>query len=215
MHGLVLLDAADEVLRPAILWNDQRTAAECDEIRAAVGPERLIEITGNDALTGFTAPKLVWVRDHEPDVWARVAHVLLPKDYVRLRLTGEYAIDKADGAGTILFDLAARDWSPEVLAALGIDPAWMPPTFEGPEVTGTRDAPRPRRRPVCGPARRSWPVAATRPRTRSASASVDPGTMALSLGTSGVVFAADGPAAPRAARASSTRSATPSRTAGT
>ena len=84
MHGLVLLDAADEVLRPAILWNDQRTAAECDEIREAVGPERLIAITGNDALTGFTAPKLVWVRDHEPEVWARVAHVLLPKDYVRL-----------------------------------------------------------------------------------------------------------------------------------
>ena len=89
----------DAVLRPAILWNDQRTAAECDVIRAAVGPERLIAITGNDALTGFTAPKLVWVRDHEPEVWARVAHVLLPKDYVRLRLTGEHAMDKADGAG--------------------------------------------------------------------------------------------------------------------
>ena len=88
MHGLVLLDAAGEVLRPAILWNDQRTAAECDAIRAAVGPERLIEITGNDALTGFTAPKLAWVRDHEPEIWARVAHVLLPKDYVRSALTG-------------------------------------------------------------------------------------------------------------------------------
>ncbi len=82
----------------------------------AVGPERLIAITGNDALTGFTAPKLVWVRDHEPDVWRRGAHVLLPKDYLRLRLTGDHAIDKADGAGTLLFDLAARDWSPEVLA---------------------------------------------------------------------------------------------------
>ena len=127
------------MLRPAILWNDQRTAAECDEIRAAVGRERLIEITGNDALTGFTAPKLVWVRDHEPEVWARIAHVLLPKDYVRLRLTGEHAIDKADGAGTLLFDLAARDWSAEVLDALGIDPgAWLPRTFEGPEVTGRR-----------------------------------------------------------------------------
>ena len=102
-----------------------------------VGPQRLIEITGNDALTGFTAPKLVWVRDHEPETWRRVAHVLLPKDYVRLRLTGEHAIDKADGPGTLLFDLAARDWSPEVLDALEIDPAWMPPTFEGPEVTGS------------------------------------------------------------------------------
>ena len=137
MHGSVLLDAAGAVLRPAILWNDQRTAHACDEIRAAVGPERLIAITGNDALTGFTAPKLVWVRDHEPGVWDRIAHVLLPKDYVRLRLTGEYALDKADGAGTLLFDLAARDWSREVLAALRIDPAWMPPTHEGPEVTGT------------------------------------------------------------------------------
>ena len=99
MHGLVLLDAAGDVLRPAILWNDQRTAAECDAIRAAVGPERLIAITGNDALTGFTAPKLVWVRDHEPAIWDRIAHVLLPKDFVRHRLTGEYALDKADGAG--------------------------------------------------------------------------------------------------------------------
>ena len=126
------------VLRPAILWNDQRTAARVRrDPRRRSGRERLIEITGNDALTGFTAPKLVWVRDHEPDIWARVAHVLLPKDYVRLRLTGDHAIDKADGAGTILFDLAARDWSPEVLAALGIDPAWLPPTFEGPVVTGT------------------------------------------------------------------------------
>jgi xylulokinase len=166
MHGLVLLDAADTVLRPAILWNDQRTARACDEIREAVGRERLIAITGNDALTGFTAPKLVWVRDQEPDVWSRVAHVLLPKDYVRLRLTGDHALDKADGAGTILFDLAARDWSPEVVAALRINPAWLPPTFEGPVVTGTVA----RRRPAVtglAPGRPSWPAAATRPRTRS------------------------------------------------
>ena len=162
MHGLVLLDAAGEVLRPAILWNDQRTEAECDAIRAAVGARRLVEITGNDALTGFTAPKLAWVRAHEPEVWARVAHVLLPKDYVRLALTGEYAMDKADGAGTQLFDLAARDWSPVMLEALGIDPAWMPPTFEGPEVTGVGLARRPRRRRACEPARRSWRAAATR-----------------------------------------------------
>jgi len=188
MHGAVLLDRAGSVLRPAILWNDQRTGAECDAIRRAVGPERLISITGNDALTGFTAPKLVWVRDHEPDVWRRIAHVLLPKDYVRLRLTGEYALDKADGAGTLLFDLAARDWSAEVLAALEIDPAWMPPTFEGPEVTGL----------ITGEA-----AAATglRPGTpvvagggdQAANAvgvgAVAAGTVALSLGTSGVVFA--------------------------
>ncbi len=168
MHGAVLLDGAGEVLRPAILWNDQRTAAECDAIREAVGAARLIEITGNDALTGFTAPKLVWVRDHEPAVWERIAHVLLPKDFVRHRLTGEYALDKADGAGTILFDLAARDWSAEVVAAVGIDPVWLPPTFEGPAVTGSVTA---EAAAVTG-LREGTPVvagAATRRRTRSGS----------------------------------------------
>jgi xylulokinase len=188
MHGLVLLDAAGEVLRPAILWNDQRTAHACDEIREAVGPERLIAITGNDALTGFTAPKLVWVRDHEPDIWARVAHVLLPKDYVRLRLTGEYALDKADGAGTILFDLEARDWSPAVLDALRIDPAWLPPTFEGPTVTGgvsTSAA-------AATGLRAGTPVVAgggDQAANAGGVGAVSPGVVALSLGTSGVVFA--------------------------
>jgi xylulokinase len=188
MHGAVLLDAAGDVLRPAILWNDQRTAAECDAIRGAVGPERLIAITGNDALTGFTAPKLVWVRDHEPDVWRRIAHVLLPKDYLRLRLTGEYAMDKADGAGTLLFDLAARDWSREVLDALEIEPAWMPPTWEGPEVTGTVTAEAAKATGL----RAGTPVVAGGG-DQSANAvgvgAVTVGTMALSLGTSGVVFA--------------------------
>jgi xylulokinase len=189
MHGAVLLDAAGEPLRPAILWNDQRTSAECDAIREAVGPERLIAITGNDALTGFTAPKLVWVRDHEPDVWARVAHVLLPKDFVRHRLTGEYALDKADGAGTILFDLAARDWSAEILEALRIDPEWLPPTFEGPAVTGvvTVEA------AAATGLRAGTPVVAGGGDQASNAVGVgvvSPGTMALSLGTSGVVFAA-------------------------
>jgi len=189
MHGAVLLDAADDVLRPAILWNDQRTARECDLIRAAVGPERLIEITGNDALTGFTAPKLVWVRDHEPDIWARTAHVLLPKDYLRLRLTGEYAMDKADGSGTILFDLAARDWSNEVLATLHIDRALMAPTFEGPQVTGTLTADAAAATGLIA----GTPVVAGGG-DQSANAvgvgAVAPGVVALSLGTSGVVFAA-------------------------
>jgi xylulokinase len=189
MHGLVLLDQAGAVLRPAILWNDQRTAAECDAIRAAVGPERLIEITGNDALTGFTAPKLVWVRDHEPEIWARIAHVLLPKDYVRLRLTGEYAMDKADGAGTILFDLAARDWSAEVLAALEVDAAWMPPTFEGPVITGAVTAGA----AAATGLKPGTPVVAGGGDQAANAVGVgviDPGSMALSLGTSGVVFAA-------------------------
>src|SRR5688572_28931091 len=91
MHGLVLLDASGEVLRPAILWNDGRTSEQCDEIRARIGRERLIQITGNDALTGFTAPKILWVQQHEPDIYARARHVLLPKDYIRYRLTGQYA----------------------------------------------------------------------------------------------------------------------------
>jgi xylulokinase len=189
MHGLVLLDAADRVLRPAILWNDQRTAAECDEIRAAVGSERLVEVTGNDALTGFTAPKLVWVRNHEPDVWRQAAHVLLPKDYVRLHLTGDHATDKADGAGTILFDLAARDWSSEILDALAIPRPWMPPTYEGPAMTGTVTAGA----AAATGLRAGTPVVAgggDQAANAVGVGVVSPGTMALSLGTSGVVFAA-------------------------
>jgi xylulokinase len=188
MHGAVLLDAGDHVLRPAILWNDQRTTHACDEIREAVGAQRLIAITGNDALTGFTAPKLVWVRDHEPDIWSRVAHVLLPKDYVRLRLTGDHAIDKADGAGTILFDLAARDWSPEVVAALRIDPAWLPPTFEGTAVTGSVSAAA----AAATGLRAGTPVVAgggDQAANAVGTGAVDEGVVTLSLGTSGVTFA--------------------------
>jgi xylulokinase len=188
MHGAVLLDAAGAVLRPAILWNDQRTATECDEMRAAVGPERLIAITGNDAITGFTAPKLLWVRRHEPDAWARLAHVLLPKDYLRYRLTGDHAMDKADGSGTILFDLAARTWSSEVLTSLELEPRWFPPTFEGTEVTGTVT----RLAAEATGLRVGTPVVAGGG-DQSANAVgvgvVAEGTVALSLGTSGVVFA--------------------------
>jgi xylulokinase len=189
MHGAVLLDAVGEVLRPAILWNDQRTAEECDLIRERVGAEQLVAITGNDALTGFTAPKLLWVQRHEPDVWRRAAHVLLPKDYVRQRLTGDFAMDKADGSGTQLFDLAQRDWSPLVLAALDIDPDLMPPTFEGPEVTGEIS----RAAAEASGLRPGTPVVAGGG-DQSANAvglgAVGPGVVALSLGTSGVVFAA-------------------------
>jgi len=194
MHGLVALDDRDEVLRPAILWNDQRTGAECDAIRGIIGRRRLIEITGNDALPGFTAPKLLWLRRHEPDVWASIAHVLLPKDFVRLRLTGEHALDRADGSGTILFDLAARDWSPEILDALAIEPRWLPPTFEGPMVTGTITE---------GAAsatglRAGIPVVAGGGDQAAAAVgvgSVVPGVSSLSLGTSGVLFTTtEGPA---------------------
>jgi len=120
MHGLVLLDDQNRILRPAILWNDQRTGAECQEITAALGFDRLLQITGNKALTGFTAPKILWVRRHEPHIYAQIAHILLPKDYVRFRLTGGYAVDKADGAGMLLFDLNKRDYSDEVLDILEI-----------------------------------------------------------------------------------------------
>ncbi len=189
MHGLVLLGADDAPLRPAILWNDQRTAAECDEMRAALGLERLVAITGNDALPGFTAPKLLWVRNHEPDVYAAARRMLLPKDYLRLRLTGVHATDRAGGSGTQLFDLARRDWSAELLDQLGIDPGLLPPTFEGPEVTGT----------VSREAAESTGLAVGTPvvagggdqaATAVGTGVVDPGAVMLSLGTSGVVFAA-------------------------
>jgi xylulokinase len=139
MHGLVCLDERGKVLRPAILWNDQRTAAECREIEERVGLDRLIALTGNRALTGFTAPKLLWLRRHEPEVYARIDRILLPKDYVRYRLTGEWAIDAADASGTLLFDVANRRWSDDVLAALEIPHEWLPPVAESTKNAGAGD----------------------------------------------------------------------------
>ena len=179
MHGLVVLDDRDRVLRPAILWNDQRTGAECAEIEERVGLARLIRLTGNRALTGFTAPKLLWLRRHEPDTYARIAHVLLPKDYVRLRLTGEHAIDVADASGTLLFDVAARRWSREMLGALELDPAWLPRALESPEISGATAG--------------GIPVAAGAGDQAAAALGVGvdrPGPVSVVLGTSGVVFAA-------------------------
>lgn len=189
MHGLVLLDEKGEVIRPALLWNDQRTGKECHEIREILGKSNLIAITGNDALTGFTAPKIRWVQKNEPDLYASVRHILLPKDYVRLKLTGEHATDKAGAAGTLLFDIAARNWSPEVLKALDINPSFMPQTFEGTEITGKLSAKAGKLLgllagiPVVGgggdQAAQGVGVGA-----------VEEGIIALTLGTSGVVFAA-------------------------
>jgi xylulokinase len=167
MHGLVVLDDRGRVLRPAILWNDQRTGAECREIEARVGLERLIELTGNRALTGFTAPKLLWLRRHEPDVYARIAHVLLPKDYVRLRLTGKRLIDAAEASGTLLFDVARRCWSEEVIEALELEPSWLPEARESTEIAGAGDQ-----------AAAALGVGVDRP-----------GPLSVVLGTSGVVFA--------------------------
>lgn len=188
MHGLVLLDDAGKVLRPAILWNDQRTQSQCDEIHQVIGKEKFIRITGNVALTGFTAPKILWVKENEPDVFAKAKHVLLPKDYIRFCLTGEYAMDKADGAGTVLFDLKARDWSDEVLAALGIPREWMPRTFEGTEFTGQVNEEAARLTGL----KAGTPVAAGGGDQAAGAVgvgAVEPGIIGLTVGTSGVVFA--------------------------
>jgi xylulokinase len=179
MHGLVALDEADRVLRPAILWNDGRTAAECAEIERRVGLSALIARTGNRALPGFTAPKLLWLERHEPEVHARIRRVLLPKDYVRLRLCGERATDVADASGTLLFDVAARGWSVSVVEALGVDPAWLPRVLESPQVSGVTAG--------------GVPVAAGAGDQAAGALGVGvdrPGPASVVLGTSGVVFAA-------------------------
>jgi xylulokinase len=179
MHGLVALDAHDNVIRPAILWNDQRTQAECEEIEKTIGLERLIALTGNRALTGFTAPKLLWLRHHEPDSYARIARVALPKDYVRLKLTGEHATDVSDASGTLLLDVANRAWSQDVLEALQIDPAWLPAVLESPAISGTTND--------------GTPVAAGAGDQAAGALGVGvdrPGPVSVALGTSGVVFAA-------------------------
>jgi xylulokinase len=180
MHGLVALGEDDRPLRPAILWNDGRTQRQCDAIEAAVGFDRLVELTGNRALAGFTAPKLLWLRDEEPDVFGRIRRILLPKDYVRLRLCGEHAIDVADASGTLLFDVARRAWSDEVVAALDLDPAWLPRALESPEVSGTAFG--------------DVPVAAGAGDQAGGALGVgvvaEGGPASVVLGTSGVVFAA-------------------------
>jgi xylulokinase len=185
MHGLVALDAAGRVIRPAILWNDQRTGAECTEIEERIGLDRLIALTGNRALTGFTAPKLLWLRRHEPEAYGRIARIMLPKDYVRLRLTGEWATDVADASGTLLLDVAARTWSTEVLDALELPAAWLPALHESPEVSGVTLA----RDKVS----QGIPVAAGSGDCAAAAVGVGidrPGPLSIVMGTSGVVFAA-------------------------
>lgn len=136
MHGSVLLDKADEVLRPALLWCDQRTKKQCVEITEKFGTEKLIELVSNPAIAGFTLPKLLWVRENEPDIWKQVKTILLPKDYVRLRLSGDKATDVTDASGTLFFDVKRRTWSEEVLGALSIDKSLLPGLFESTEITG-------------------------------------------------------------------------------
>lgn len=188
MHGLVTLDERAQVLRPAILWNDQRTAEECAWITERVGADRVLALTGNPVLTGFTAPKLIWMRRHEPELYARIGHILLPKDYVRFRLTGELASDVADASGTSLFDVRRRGWSKEMLERLEVPESWLPAvvestartgavTPEGEEATGL-----PAGTPVVGGAGDQAAQAV-------GTGIVAPGLISVTIGTSGVVFA--------------------------
>jgi xylulokinase len=136
MHGLVMLDENGNVLRRSIIWCDGRTAKECEEITELVGRDRLMEITKSPALTGFTASKILWVRKHEPEIYEKCRHILLPKDYIRFKLTGAFATDVSDASGMQLLDIAARDWSDEVLEKLNIDRALLAPVLESPDVSG-------------------------------------------------------------------------------
>ena len=189
MHGSVFLDAQNAVIRPAILWNDQRTAAECGEIERRVGGKaRLLQLVSNPALTGFTAPKILWLRNHEPENFARVKKVLLPKDYIRFRLTGTFATEVSDASGTLLLDVVNRRWSQEMLGKLDIPSEWLPPVFESPEITGkmtpeaaTELGLEPGIPVVGGGGDQAAGAVGT--------GVVEPGILSVALGTSGVVFA--------------------------
>ena len=188
MHSLVMLDENNEVIRPAILWCDGRTAKECEEITERVGADRLIEITANPALTGFTASKIMWVKNNEPENYAKCRHILLPKDYVRFKLTGEYATDVSDASGMQLLDVANRCWSDEVLEKLDIDKSLLAKVYESAEVTGyiTAEAARltgvPEGTPVAGGAGDNAAAAV-------GTGVVEDGKAFATIGTSGVVFA--------------------------
>jgi xylulokinase len=187
MHGVVLLDKALAVLRPSLIWCDQRSQAQCDWITQKVGVEQLIQYVSNPALTGFSAPKILWVRDNEPQLYERAAHFLLPKDFVRFRLTGEFATDVSDASGTLLFDVTHRRWSPEMLSALGIDSQILPKAFESPEITGeiTREV-----AVLTGLSAGTPVVAGAGDQAASAVGNgiVLPGLTSATLGTSGVIF---------------------------
>src|SRR5437588_838131 len=189
MHGAVLLDGSGEVLRPALIWCDQRTDAQCRSITERVGAARLIELTSNPALTNFTLTKMLWVREHEPELWARVRTVLLPKDYVRFRLTGERATDVADASGTLLFDVAGRRWSDAMLGATEIEKACLPTAFESTEITGRVSA----EGAAATGLREGTPVVAGAGDQAAGAVGmgiVRPGAVSATIGTSGVVFAA-------------------------
>jgi xylulokinase len=189
MHGCVMLDAAGAVIRPALIWCDQRTQPQCDWLTQKIGYERLIELTANPALPNFTLTKLLWVRDHQPEIFAQIAHVLCPKDYVRFRMTGTYAMDMQEASGTLLLDVVHRRWSTEVAEAAGIPLAWLPPLFEGPEICAHISS--------AGAAATGLsidtPVAAGAGDQGAGAVGMGilaPGSVSATIGTSGVVFAA-------------------------
>jgi xylulokinase len=189
MHGAVLLDGEGEVVRPALIWCDQRTGEQCRSITERVGAERLIELTLNPALTGFTLPKLLWAREREPELWVRVRTILLPKDYIRFRLTGERATDVADASGTLLFDVAGRRWSAEMLDAAEISADYLPRVFESQEITGRVSAEGAEATGL----RAGTPVVAGAGDQAAGAVGmgiVRPGAVSATIGTSGVVFAA-------------------------
>jgi xylulokinase len=194
MHGAVLLDSQDEVVRPALIWCDQRTEAQVRELSELFGTDRLIQLTCNPPLTNFTLTKLLWVRENEPHNWQRVAHVMLPKDYVRFRLTGERAIDMADASGTLMLDVARRAWSAEVLSKTGIDRALLPALGESPDICGKISATA----AAATDLKEGTPVVAGAGDQAAGAVGmgiVRPGTVSATIGTSGVVFAAtDSPA---------------------
>src|SRR5665213_534944 len=188
MHGLVILDADHNVIRPSLIWCDQRSQAQVDWVNSKVGKAQVLEYTANPVLTGFTLPKLLWVRDNEPQLFERMRHVLLPKDYVRFRLTGEFATEVSDASGTALFDVVKRRWSFELVEAVGLDRAILPWCFESSDVSGK--IPRAMAE-LTGLAEGTPVVGGAGDQAASAvdNGIVEPGLVSCTLGTSGVVFA--------------------------
>lgn len=188
MHGLVILDKDNNVLRPAILWNDQRTQEECDYLNNEIGQEKISKYTGNKALTGFTAPKVLWVRKHEKEIFDKIAHILLPKDYIRFKLTGEFASEVSDASGTLFFDVENRQWSKEMMDILGIKEEQLPKMYESWEVTGkvTKEVAE-----YIGVSSETVVVGGGGDQAAGAigTGTVDAGILSVALGTSGVVFA--------------------------
>ncbi|WP_263375864.1 xylulokinase [Granulicella aggregans] len=188
MHGCVMLDASGSVIRPALIWCDQRTQPQCDWLTETIGYARLIELTANPALPNFTLTKLLWVREHDPESFTKIAHVFCPKDYIRYKLTGEFAMDMQEASGTLLLDVAHRRWSEEVAGIAGIPMSWLPPLFEGPEICARiSDAGASTTGLAAG-----TPVAAGAGDQGAGAVGMGilkPGSVSATIGTSGVVFA--------------------------